>query len=152
MDRRRRNIVIAIGFSLTIMISMTLFLIVDSRFLDVGWIDDAGALANISDIYTSNDNISYSVSFHGVNFTFMHWNYPKSNPPDQLYTAYFLIEFVDNSSQVLYILTGSFWLASGSISLPLTAEATVGTSPIAGVLYHGYMDRPVGWRFFVGMF
>ncbi len=152
MDRRRRNGFIMIVLSVTIIISMTWFIISDTRYFGIGWAGNG--LSYISDIYTPNNNVSYEVSFHGVNFTFMHWIYPSyggAPPTDQSYTAYFLIQFADNSSQVLSILTGSWWVTSGTVSLPLSAEATVGTSPIAGILFHGYLDRPVGWRFFVSM-
>ncbi len=137
-----------IVLSVTIIISMTWFIISDTRYLGIGWAGNG--LSYISDIYTPNNNVSYEVSFHGVNFTFMHWTYPYP-AVDETYTAYFLIEFADNSSQVLSFFTGSWWLTSGNMILPLTAKATIGTSPIAGVLYHGYLDRPVGWRFFVSM-
>jgi hypothetical protein len=137
-------------FSVIIIISATWYITADTRYLGIGWAGNG--LSYISDIYTPNNNVSYEVSFHGVNFTFMHWIYPRDAPTDGPYTAYFLIEFADNTSQVLSILTGSWWSTYGSLTLPLTAEATVGTSPIAGILYHGYLDRPVGWRFFVSIF
>jgi len=140
-----------ITLSVVLIISMTLFIVVDTRFIGLGWVGDAGGLYYISDIYTPNNNVSYEVFFHGVNFTFMHWIDDPFDPEGEPLTAYFLIEFPDNMSEVINILTGSWDLTHGRYTLPLTAETTINRSPIAGVLYHGYMDSPVGWKFIVSV-
>jgi hypothetical protein len=142
-----------IALSLIILVTITLFVIIDSRFLGIGWASNSVGLCYVSEVYTPNDNISYAVSFHEVNFTFMYWTYPRSGLTEQEYTAYFLIEFSDNSSEVISIRTGGYWYAAfPGNTRPIRAETTIDTSPIAGVLYHGYLDCPVGWRFIVRLF
>ncbi|MHA1965103.1 MAG: hypothetical protein ACXACG_15180 [Candidatus Thorarchaeota archaeon] len=152
MERRKRNAYFMIAFSLALIAGLTLYVVADSRFFGIALVGGGAGLVHASDFYTPNNNVSYEVSFHDVNFTFMYWIYPRDAPTDGPYTAYFLIEFKDNSSEVINIQTGSWWLVHGSMTLPLTAKYTVDTSPIAGVLYHGYMDSPVGWRFIVSVF
>lgn len=141
-----------IVFSLAVITGMTLYVVADSKYLGVALVGGNAGLVYVSDFYTPNNNVSYEVFFHDVNFTFMYWIYPRDAPTDGPYTAYFSIEFKDNSSEVINIKTGSWWLTSGWETQPLTTQCTVGTSPIAGVLYHGYMDSPVGWRFIVSIF
>jgi len=141
-----------IVFSLAVISGLILYVVADSRYFGVALVGGEAGLVYASDFYTPNNNVSYEVSFHEVNFTFMYWIYPRDAPTDGPYTAYFLIEFKDNTSEVISILTGSYWTVHGGLSYPLTTRCTIGTSPIAGVLYHGYMDSPVGWRFIVGIF
>ena len=151
LERRKRNAKILIAFSICIIVSMTLFLVVDIHYIGVGWVQDHGGLWYVSERCTPNNNVSYIVTFHSVNFTFMYWTYP-GQIQDADYTVYFLIEFADNSSTVLSILTGSSLFATQLSTRPLVSKTTIDTSPIAGVLYHGYLDNPCSWRFIVSLF
>jgi hypothetical protein len=152
LERRQRKAIIMIAVSVAVIAGSTLYVIADSRYFGVALVGGNAGWVYASQFYTPNNNVSYEVIFHDVNFTFMYWIYPRDAPTDGPYTVYFLIEFNDGSSEVISIQTGSYWVVHGSIDLPLAAKYTVGTSPIAGVLYHGYMDNPVGWRFIVSIF
>lgn len=151
MERRKRTAKIVIALSICIIVSMALFLVIDTRYLGIGCIPDRGGLWYISERYAPTNNVSYSVVFHNVNFTFRYWTYP-GQIMDASYTAYFLIKFADNSSSVLSIAIGSYWSTAYPGLIPLVSSTTIGTSPIAGILWHGYLDRPLGWRFIVSAF
>ena len=151
LQRRKRNAKILVAFSICIMISVTLLLVFDIHYMGVGWVSDNGGLWYISERYTPNDNVSYTVTFHSINYTFMYWTYP-GEIQDADYTVYFSIEFADNSSTVLGILTGSSLFTTQPSTRPLVSKTTIGTSPIVGVLYHGYLDNPCSWRFIVSLF
>lgn len=148
LERRQRNAIVMIVLSLTAI--ATLHLIVDSRYLGIALVSGSVGLVYVSDFYTPNDNVTYTVSFHGVNFTFMYWIDPLPLV-DIDFTVYFLIAFADNSTEEVNIGTGGYWYAIGGATRPINAKTTVDTSPIAGVLYNGYLDSPVGWRFIVSL-
>jgi hypothetical protein len=150
LERRKRTSKILIALSICITISMTLFLVVDTRYLGIGCVPYYGGLWYISERYAPTNNVSYSVVFHNVNFTFMYWTYP-GQITDVDYTAYFLIRFADNSSALLNIILGGYW-STYYPGTPLVSKTTIGTSPIAGLLWHGYLDRPLSWRFIVSVF
>jgi len=122
----------------------------DPRYWGVGYIEETGGMCYVSEIYDAGDNTSYVVYFHNVTFTFMYWTYPQG-AYDADYTAYCLIEFPDNTSEIITFYTGSDWRTSGLLRDPLTAAIADHTSPLAGVLYHGYLDYPCGWQFFVSI-
>lgn len=141
-----------IAFSLALLSGSILYVIADSRFLGVALVGGKAGLVYVSDFYTPNNNVTYAVTFHNVNFTFLYWLYPEYLPNDSPYTACFLIEFADNSSEVISIKTGDWFSTHWNIHNPLVSVQTEHSSPTAGVLYHGYMDRPLGWKFLVSIF
>ena len=118
----------------------------DPRYLGVGMITETGGMSYVSDIYTPNDNVSYSVMFQDVNFTFLYWTY-LSYLTDDYYTAYFRIHFSDNNTEVLNLRTGAY--GDTYRNLPLLVVITVHSSPMAGILYSGYLNSPTGWQFVV---
>ncbi len=150
--KRRRVILIAsiIIILLTSTFGLIWYTISNPRYWNQGWVEETGGLSYVSEIYGPESNASYTINFHNVNFTFMYWTYPYGWL-DVAYTAYFLIEFLDNTSEIVTFLTGSWWLTSGSLKRPLFAVAAEHTDPIAGVLAGGYLDSPVGWQFVVSM-
>lgn len=122
----------------------------DTRYGGQGYVEETGGLSYVSEKYDSNGNSTYSVTFHDVEFTFKYWYYPYG-VQDYHYTAYFLIEFQDNTSEIISLATGSYWTTSGIVKRPLFAVTTNHTSPIAGVLSGDYLDNPVCWRFVVSI-
>ena len=149
LEKRKRNAKILIALSICIILSGTLFLVFDTRYMGVGWVPDRGGLWYVSETYSSNSNVSYTVIFHEVHFTFLYWTYPWPLQ-DADYTAYFLIEFADNSSTTLSISTGSYWFTAYPSMRPLSSITTIDTFPIAGLLYAGNLEP--NWRFIVSLF
>ncbi|MFW9769358.1 MAG: hypothetical protein ACFFF9_17025 [Candidatus Thorarchaeota archaeon] len=164
MKRRRlivvASIVIILISSLVGFVGFNSF-IMDTRYGGQGYVEETGGLSYVSEIYYPENNASYTVNFHDVNFTFLYWTYPSGNNYtvyDAPYTAYFLITFhVDTQSnldvvfEVLTLSTGSWWTVSGYLKRPLTAVTTEHDNPKAGVLYGSYLDNPVGWQFVLSM-
>ena len=156
--KRRRTILLAslIIVVLTTVIGFSLYtsFIMDTRTGGQGWVEETGGLSYVSEFYDPAGNNSYTVSFHNVNFTFMYWTYP-SGPNytvfDASYTAYFLIEFLDGTNEIVSLYTGSWWTTSGSLKRALSSVNTEHDNPKAGVLYGGYLDNPVGWQFVVSI-
>ncbi|NHI90853.1 MAG: hypothetical protein EAX87_15150 [Candidatus Thorarchaeota archaeon] len=65
----------------------------------------------VSDVQTDNGNVSYSIVFKGVNFTFLYWYWPLFDIIDnetvyvaeQTVSVFVQVTFVDNASQVLQL-------------------------------------------------
>ncbi len=150
--KRRRVILIAsiIIILLTSTFSFVWYAISNPRYSNQGWIEETGGLSYVSDIYGPKGNASYTINFHNVNFTFMYWTYPYG-VMDAAYTAYFLIEFLDDTNEILTLYTGSWWTTSGWLKRPVSVVTTEHDNPKAGVLFGDYLDNPVGWQFVVSI-
>lgn len=157
--KRSRAIIFA---SLTIVVVLTSLIVysmynsfvLDTRYGGQGWVEETGGLSYVSEFYDPGGNISYTVRFHNVNFTFLYWTYPSGENytvVDASYTAYFLIEFLDDTNEIISLYTGSWWTTSGSLKRSVFAVTAAHTSPMAGVLAGGYLDNPVGWQFVVSI-
>ncbi|MFW9814210.1 MAG: hypothetical protein ACFFF9_17235 [Candidatus Thorarchaeota archaeon] len=144
--KRKRQIAIGILLTTIIIIGLIAFVTMDPRFLGIGMITEIGGLSHVSETYYPNDNVSYSVLFQEVNFTFLYWTYPYPLA-DAAYTAYFLVQFSDSTIEEINLNTGSYWAEN---TWPLDIKTTVHTSPKAGILYSGYLNKPTGWQFVVG--
>lgn len=159
MKMKRRIAILLVSIPIILVTSLTGFagyssFILDPRYGNQGWVEETGGLSYVSDIYEAGNNASYTVSFQDVKFTFLYWTYPSGDNytvVDASYTAYFLIEFLDDTSEVVSLETGSWWTTSGYLKRQLTAVTTEHDNPKAGVLYGGYLDNPVGWQFVVIM-
>jgi hypothetical protein len=144
---RKQRVASCIAISSILAASLVVYVILSPRYLGIGLVSQTGGLSHISTVYTPNNNISYSVVFIDVNFTFLYWTYPYPLM-DAAYTAYFRIQFSDNTTEVIHLNTGSYWANN---DWPLSVVNTLHTSPIAGILYSGYLNSPVGWQFIVSL-
>lgn len=139
MSSRMRRISLAV--IVTAIIVIVGFSIIDYRFLGVGYVEEFNGLCFISDIQHTNGNVSYSVIFHGVNFTFLFYapsvpNYIDPNgttwtvadAPD---IAYFLLTYSDGEIEHLAIYLGGYPLIDPFA--PLRPVLGNHTSPRAGV-------------------
>ncbi len=77
---------------------------------DIEFIPGLG-LCYISDIQGANDNSSYSVEFHGINFTFLYWYWPFYGAienvtwylAEQRVQVFVLVESSDGFSEVIQL-------------------------------------------------
>ncbi|MGY5864891.1 MAG: hypothetical protein RTV41_09825 [Candidatus Thorarchaeota archaeon] len=157
MKRRRLALIASlIIILLTSLIGFSIYssFVLDPRNGEQGWVEETGGLSYVSEIYGPEGNTSYTVRLQDVNFTFLYWTYPSGDNytvMDAAYTAYFLIEFLEDTNEVITLATGSWWTTSGSLIRPLSVVTTEHENPEAGVLYGAYLDNPVGWQFVVSI-
>ncbi len=144
--KRKQIIASCIAISTILAVSLVAYVILSPRHLGIGLITETGGWSHISDFYSPNNNISYSVMFQEVNFTFLYWIYPDPLITDLDYRAYFSIQFSDDTTEALQFNTGSYWATN---SWPLYVETTQHASPKAGILHGGYLNKPTGWQFVV---
>ena len=108
---RRALIVVA----LIAMIIGVGFAVFDYNYLGIGQVDEHG-LFYISGIQDTNSNESYTVEFHGVSFTFMHYNLPvfydengtAHTIVDAPNTAHFMLTYPDDAVEYLNLSVGGF--------------------------------------------
>jgi hypothetical protein len=114
------------------------FAIVDYNYLGIGQVEEQG-LFYISGIQDTNNNESYTVEFHGVSFTFMHYNPPGFYGPNRtFYTApdasskaHFMLRYLDHEVEYLELSVGGFVaVRPGSPLRPILGNHT---APKAGV-------------------
>ena len=148
--KRKQIIAICIAISTILAVSSVAYVILSPRHLGIGLITETGGWSHISDFYYPNDNVSYSVVFQGVNFTFLYWTYPLLDVTytlsDAQYTAYFHIQFSDNTTEEIHFYAGDYFATN---TWPLFITTTTHTSPKAGILHGGYLNKPTGWQFVV---
>ena len=105
---------------------------------------EMGGWCHISGYYGPNYNVSYSVLFQGINFTFLYDSYDfvlTCNPR----TAHFRVQFQDDTVEYLNLYYGGF----GGITSPLITYSindTVHVGPQAGILIE---DSAPGWQYVV---
>ena len=102
-----------------------------------------GGLCLLSARYDWNDNSSYSVVFHSVNFTFLYSSYPDPELRDVPYTAYFVVRFSDGLIENLSLLYSGFGGSS------LHGVVTSHSFPRAGVVTGSIDELWSAWRFTV---
>ncbi len=122
------------------------FLVVPVLF-GVVVLPEQGGLCLLSARYDWNENSSYSVVFHSVNFTFLYSSHPDPMIPDLPYTAHFVVRFsdglIENLSLVYNGYTALYFVGS------LQGVVTSHSFPRAGVVT-GYTYEIWGaWRFTV---
>jgi hypothetical protein len=102
-----------------------------------------GGLCLLSARYDWNDNSSYSVVFHSVNFTFLYSSYPDPRLRDLPYTAHFVVRFSDGLIENLSLLYNGFGGSS------LHGVVTSHSFPRAGVVTGNTDELWGAWRFTV---
>jgi hypothetical protein len=108
----RRGLVVLI---LILLILGLGFAVLDYNYLGIGQVGDQG-LFYISEIQDTNNNESYTVEFHGVSFTFMHYNLPvfydengtAHTVVDAPNTAHFMLTYPDDEVDYLNLSVGGF--------------------------------------------
>ncbi|MCK5266334.1 MAG: hypothetical protein KAR03_12065 [Candidatus Thorarchaeota archaeon] len=144
---KRRYPITVLLLSAVVIVSV---LVIHPQYLGIGFVADTGGFCFVSEPYGPNDNVSYTVNFHNVEFKFLLWYYPPG-VSDYHYTVYFNITFEDGTTETLTIATGSWWYTGGGLNRPLSGVTTTHTSPTAGVLKGDYLDNPPRWQFTVSI-
>jgi hypothetical protein len=151
LTKRRGVIVIFLLVILTIGI-------LDSRFLWTGWSPDTGGLCLASQRYGGNANMTYSIMFFGVNFTFLYWTYPSplEGPNgttivvmDAPYRAFFKVTFTDGTSENLSLYVGGY-VGIVPFQFPHGVR-TAHSRPSAGVVTGEVWELWGGWQYTVAM-
>lgn len=94
---------------LLLVVAIVLILgLISGQLLGIVWIPALGGLCFISAPFGTNENQSYSVIFHSVNFTFLGSTYDYGNLTDAPSTAHFLITFNDGQKENLTLHYGGF--------------------------------------------
>ncbi|MFX0056138.1 MAG: hypothetical protein ACFFAD_14515 [Candidatus Hermodarchaeota archaeon] len=91
------------------------FAVLDYNYLGIGQVDEHG-LFYISGIQDTNNNESYTIEFHGVSFTFMHYNLPvfydengtAHTVVDAPNTAHFMLMYPDDEVEYLNLSVGGY--------------------------------------------
>ena len=143
----RGRLIILMLLSIAIITST---LLLHPLYFGVGLVEDNGGFCFVTEPYGPNDNVSYTVEFHDVEFEFLYWYYPPE-VYDAAYSVFFNITFLDGTIETLTIATGSWWFTSGGLKRPLFGVTTLHTSPTAGILVGDYLDSPVRWQFTVSI-
>ncbi len=114
------------------------FAVLDYNYLGIGQVDEHG-LFYISGIQDTNSNESYTVEFHGVSFTFLHYNPPGFyvngtfyTAPDAPNTAHFMLTYPDNEVEYLSLSVGGFVaVRPGSPLRPILGNHIAPTAGVA---------------------
>jgi hypothetical protein len=132
----RRAVLVVIP---VIAIVILAFAVVDYNYLGLGQVDEYG-LFYISGIQDTNGNASYTVDFHDVSFTFLHYNLPVYYGPngtaytivDAPSTAQFMLTtYPDDEVEYLNLSVGGYVMVLPNSPLrPILGDHT---SPRAGV-------------------
>lgn len=127
----------------------------------IGSVPQCGVLTFVSEKYDSSFsgtyNESYTVDFHGVNFTFNYWTYPVSYSEngtpifitDMPHKAYFTIQFSDGVSENLTISVGGY--IGVYLVAPLMPIVTDHVLPQAGVATASTTEMHGYWVFLVSL-
>jgi hypothetical protein len=130
------------------------FVVLDYNYLGIGQVNEHG-LFHISRIQDTNDNESYTVEFHDVSFTFLHYNPPVSYGPngtvitivDAPNTAHFMLTYPDDAVEYLSLNVGGFVpVRPGSPLRPIIGNHT---APRAGVATAFTAQLHFKWVFLV---
>ncbi|MFW9846367.1 MAG: hypothetical protein ACFFD6_06445 [Candidatus Thorarchaeota archaeon] len=103
---------IAVVIIVLVSIAVAVNAIIDYRLLGIGYVSNR--LCYVSDIQDTNENESYALMFHGVNFTFMYYTLPiyyDENGtgyavPDAPSTAHFMLTYPDDAVAYLNLSIG----------------------------------------------
>jgi hypothetical protein len=131
----RRGLILLIPL---VIIVLAGFAVIDYNYLGIGLVDEYG-LCYISEIEDTNGNVSYTVDFHDVSFTFLHYNLPiyyDENGTayilvDAPNTAHFVLMYSDDEVEYLSLSVGGY--VPVRPSSPLRPILGNHTSPRAGV-------------------
>jgi hypothetical protein len=108
---------------------------------DAEYLLNFGGYYYVSDIQGPNSNISYSIIFHEVNFTFLYWYWPKfvvmnnitAFVAEQTVHVHVLIRFSDGSSELLIAYVDSPGSCLIGIDSTLHGVTSNHSNPQAGI-------------------
>ena len=127
---------------------MPIIALINAQLLGAVWIPGLGGVAYVSAPYGPNENQTYSVIFHSVNFTYVGSTYDYGNLMDQPRTAHFLITFSDGQKENLTLHYSGFKPIS-RFFIRYHWTITNHVSPRAGVITGNSEVLFNGWQFLV---
>lgn len=122
--------------------------LINAQLLGVIWIPTLGEVAYVSIPFGPNENQSYSVMFHSVNFTFLGSTYDYGDLRDLPHTAHFLIIFSDEQKENLTLHYDGF-IGTAVFFIDYNWNITNHVSPRAGVITGNSQVLSHGWQFLV---
>ncbi len=133
---KRRGIAVVVSI---FVVSVVGFFVLDPMYLGIGVVPECG-LCFISGVQDFNSNTTYTVVFHGVNFTFLYSTRPYyiTDVPD---LVHFMISFSDDTVENLTLSVGGY--VAIHPSAPLRTNMTQYSDPKAGF---GTADTNQLWR------
>ncbi|MFX0079359.1 MAG: hypothetical protein ACFE8O_08975 [Candidatus Hermodarchaeota archaeon] len=122
--------------------------LINAQLLGVVWIPALGGVSYISAPYGPNENQTYSVIFHSVNFTFLASTYDYGLLTDMPHTAHFLITFSNGQEENLTLHYDGF-IGTAVLFIRYHWNITNHVSPRAGVITGNSQVLFNGWQFLV---
>ena len=122
--------------------------LINAQLLGVVWIPVLGGVSFVSVPYGPNENQTYSVIFHSVNFTYIGSTYDFGTLMDQPRTAHFLITFSDGQKENLTLHYDGF-IGTAVLFIRYHWNTTNHASPRAGVITGNSDVLFNGWQFLV---
>ncbi|MFX1299598.1 MAG: hypothetical protein ACFFAL_06500 [Promethearchaeota archaeon] len=122
--------------------------LLNAQLLGIIWIPALGEVSYVSAPFGTNENQSYSVIFHSVNFTFLGSTYDYGELRDLPRTAHFLITFSDGQKENLTLHYNGF-IGLSRFFINYHWNVTNHVSPRAGVITGNSEVLFNGWQFLV---
>ncbi|MFX0044792.1 MAG: hypothetical protein ACFE8Z_03000 [Candidatus Hermodarchaeota archaeon] len=130
-----------------LVVSVIGFLVVDPMYFGIGVVGECG-FCFISGVNDSNSNTSYSLVFHGVNFTFLYTTYPYQ-ATDLPFIAHFRISFPDDVIENITLDVGGYVVVD--LTAPLRVAASLHLNPRAAVATANSFRLVGKWIFLVSL-
>ena len=121
--------------------------LINAQLLGVIWIPALG-VSYVSAPFDPNENQTYSVIFHSVNFTYLGSTYDYGNLMDMPNTAHFLITLSDGQKENLTLHYNGF-TGMARFFIDYHWNITEHVSPRAGVITGNSEVLFNGWQFLV---
>jgi hypothetical protein len=122
-----------------------------SALLGVVWVPEQGGWCFVSGVFGENQNQTYSVLFHGVNFTFLGSTCDFGDATDAPSTAHFRVAFGDGGVENLTLRYDGY-IAIAWLVVHYYWNATSHGEPKAGVVTGNSAALFCGWQFWVAPF
>lgn len=153
--RRSQKAVVAI-VSLVIVIGFV-YILTPVPPTGSGFLSSFGGFYHVSETQGTNQNISYSVIFYDVNFTFLYWHWPlytvdgntTAIVAEQLVTVFVQVTFSDNISEILQIQVDSPASCLIGINYYLQGVTTDYSNPTGGIATAHTEELHSNWVYIV---
>ncbi len=122
--------------------------LIRAQLLGVIWIPALGGVSYVSAPFGPNENQSYSVIFHSVNFTYLGSTYDYGDLRDLPKTVHFLITFSDGQKENLTLHYDGL-ISTAVLFIEYHWNITNHVSPRAGVITGNSQVLSHGWQFLV---
>jgi len=122
--------------------------LINAQLLGIIWTPALGGVSCVSAPFGPNENQSYSVIFHSINFTFLGSTYDYGELRDLPRTAHFLITFGDGQKENLTLHYNGF-IGIVRFFINYHWNVTNHVSPRAGVITGNSEVLFNGWQFLV---